>query len=199
MALTISASLEDKGFQAMKAMVDPASVKKQTMAGMRYASNGVARTLAKEIGARYAIPAGRIKQDIRKPTYTENGIQVRFSTKAPSLRAFSGKPLAQKQSRRGGIVSRGISYKVFKGTAEKRQDVFWFIPSGTSVDRPGLPFRRLGRGRTNIQAQYGPSIGRIVTGESRFGKVIIDATLTQTMAQVLKGIERERARQARMK
>ena len=198
MSLNVSLDVTDKGFKEMQALLNPANMRKQTEAGLRYAGNGVTRTIAKGVGSFYAIPAARIKEDIRKPFINQDGIQIRFSRVAPTLRGYSGKPLTQRSTRKGGTIATGLSYKIFKGKGSRRPSVFWFIPEGSNVASPGIPFKRNSAARGDFNALYGPSIGSIVTGKSKHGAAIVEETMRVTLEQLLKGIERERARQVRM-
>jgi hypothetical protein len=171
------------GLDAMAAILDPARFRKDVTAGLRYASSGVKTTAAKEIGARYTLTAARIKQDIGKPQVSGDAITIRFGRRPPTLRGYSGRPLA-----RGGI-----SYSVFRGQREKRSDVFW-LPIGGA---PGLPFRRVKPGRQGLIVLYGPSVGSIFAGKSMFGESIRGTTTARAQEQFIKGIERELARRSR--
>jgi hypothetical protein len=182
------------GLDAMAAILDPARFRKDVTAGLRYASSGVKTTAAKEIGARYTLTAARIKQDIRKPQASGDAITIRFGRRPPTLRGYSGRPLAPRGGNSGRPLARGgISYSVFRGQREKRSDVFW-LPIGGA---PGLPFRRVKPGRQGMIVLYGPSVGSIFAGKSLFGESIRGTTTAKAQEQFIKGIERELARRSR--
>jgi hypothetical protein len=187
--------IDQSGLDAMRQLLEPKQFHKDVQAGLRYASPTVKKVAAREIGTRYALSAARIKNDIKKPTYSDDTIEIRFSRVPPSLRAYGGRPLKARSTARGTGVPIGIKYKVFKGKQEKRDNVFWLQLGATPF--PGIPFRRDGPGRTNIFALYGPSIGSIFAGDSAFGDAIRKTTTEATQTQFIKGVERAMSRRAR--
>jgi hypothetical protein len=179
MALTIN--LQSDGLTRMLAFTDPRNYEKAKSGGIRYAVKSVAPAVAKNLRQFYAIPAARVKQDVQTPRFiaANDVIEVRFSRRPPTLRAYGARPA------RGGT-----SYQIFKGQRRVSANVF-FLPLGPS---PGLPMRREG---PKLKTQYGPSIGAIFNGRSRYGSMIREATVKRVHEQFLTGVQRELARQAR--
>jgi hypothetical protein len=193
--MTVSITIDSKGLDTAKAVFDPKNYRKAVAAGLRYASSGFNREAAKQIGARYAFPASRIKKDIYKPRLRDDEISITFSRRAPTLRAYDAKPL-----RKGD----GVSYRVFKegGREQRTEKVFWMPAKMKNGDETFsnvlLPFRRLGpKGRTNVTALFGSSVGSIFARDSRYGEQIRTATLAVVQVQFTKGIDRELARRMR--
>jgi hypothetical protein len=190
--MTVSITIDSKGLDTAKAVFDPKNYRKAVAAGLRYAGSGFNREAAKQIGARYALPAARIKKDIQKPRLTDSEISVTFRRRGPTLRAYGAKPL------RGG----GMSYQVFKeGGRQTSQNVF-FMPAkmkngDDTYSDVLLPFRRLGAGRSNITALFGPSVGSIFARNSLYGEQVRTETVKVVQVQFIKGIDRELARRMR--
>ena len=188
----VSLDITTAGLDNMRAILDPVRFRKDVAAGLRYAGKGAKTTAAKEIGGRYALTAARIKQDIKDPKVDDDTLELRFSRVAPTLRAYSGKPTG---TRAGRPV--GLSFKIFKGKAQKNTSVFWLNVGGQGS--PGLPFRRppLGDKSYGYGVAYGPSIGSIFGGQSAFGEDIRGKTTQRAQEQFIKGVERELARRNR--
>ena len=178
---TVRLDITTAGLDAMQAILDPVRFRKDVSAGLRYAGSGAKTTAAKEIGARYALTSARIKQDISNPVVQTNALLLKFGRRPPTLRGYGGRPLA-----RGGY-----SYQIFRGQRERRSDIFE-LPIG-----PGLPFRRTGKGRSGLTVMYGPSVGSIFVGRSRFGDEVRRVTTERVMVQFVTGVKREQARRAR--
>jgi hypothetical protein len=193
--MSFEIDIEESGLSAMRALANPSQFRKDVIAGLRYVTPGLKKVIAKEIGTRYALPAARIKDDVRDPKYSDDSITVRFNRVPPSLRAYGGRPIKAKKTARGVGIPIGIKYKVFKGKQEKRDSVFWLQVS--NVPFPGIPFRRTGTASTQIEALYGPSIGSIFTGKSAFGEEIRQKTVDYAQVQFIKGVERSFQRRAR--
>ena len=187
--------LDVSGLSAMQALLNPVQYRKDIAAGLRYAIPTARRTAAKEIGTRYAIPAARIKQGIKKITYDDDGMSIVFNRVPPTLRAYGGRPVTSRTTASGTGVPIRIKYKVFKGKQQRRDNVFWLQVRGTSF--PGIPFKRIGPGVSGIKALYGPSIGSIFVGKSKFGDQIRQATVDAIQVQFVKGVERAQSRRAR--
>jgi hypothetical protein len=187
--------IDVSGLNGMKALANPAQFRKAVQAGLRYASPSVKKTAAKEIGAKYALSAARIKKDIKDPKYTSDSILVTFNRVPPSLRAYGGKPIRSRTTAAGIGTPIGVKYRIFRGQTEKRDNVFW-LQLG-SVPFPGIPFRRDGPGSAGLVALYGPSIGSIFTGDSKFGEALRKATTEAAQVQFVKGVERYQSRIAR--
>jgi hypothetical protein len=183
------------GLNGMKALANPAQFRKAVTAGLRYASPSVKKIAAKEIGAKYALSAARIKQDIKDPKYTTDAILVTFSRVPPSLRAYGGKPIKSRTTATGTGVPIGVKYRIFRKQPERRESVFW-LQLG-SVPFPGIPFRREGAGSAGLVALYGPSVGSIFTGDSQFGEALRATTTEAAQVQFAKGVERHLSRIAR--
>lgn len=193
--MAFSIDINESGLSAMRALANPSQFVKDIQAGLRYATPGLKKIIAKEIGTKYALSAERIKDDIREPRYDNDSITVKFNRVPPSLRAYGGKPLKAIKTKRGVGIPIGLKYKVFKGKQEKRDSVFW-LQLG-NVPFPGIPFKRVGPASTQIEALYGPSIGSIFTGKSQFGEEIREKTVEFVQIRFIKGVERSFDRRAR--
>jgi hypothetical protein len=189
--------IDVSGLSAMQKLLDPSQFRKDVAAGLKYAIPTAKRTAAKEIGTKYAIPAARIKQDIKSIKYDDEGITFTFNRNPPSLRSYGGKPIKARTTKKGTGVPVGIKYRVFKGSGgtQKRDDAFWLQVGGLPF--PGLPFRRKGPGSSGLIVLRGPSIGSIFTGKSAFGEQIRKATTEAVQVQFIKGVERAQSRRAR--
>jgi hypothetical protein len=192
--MDLTFDIEAAGLDNMKAILNPVGFTKTVNAGLRYASQGFNREAAKQIGTYYSLPARRITKDILKPRITDGEISVTFKRRGPTLRAYGAKPI------RGG----GMSFQVFKDGGRQTRppgSTFWIPAKMKNGDETYtdvlLPFRRLGPGRTNITALFGPSIGSIFARDSQYGEQIRKPTIERTQTQFIKGIERELSRQAR--
>jgi hypothetical protein len=190
---TVSLDITTAGLSNMQALLNPAQFRKDVSAGLRYAGKGAKVTAAKEIGGRYVLTAARIKQDISTPKLTDDGIELRFARKAPTLRAYGGKPTGTTKAGR----PIGLAFKIFKGKQQKNPNVFWLNVGGQPS--PGLPFRRppLGDKSYGYGVAYGPSIGSIFGGKSAFGEVIREATTQRVQEHFIKGVQRAMARRNR--
>jgi hypothetical protein len=182
----VSVNIETQGLDAMQAILAPAQFRKNVTAGLRYAARGAKLTSAKEIGQRYAIAAARIKQDIRTPVVGNSELRIGFGKRAPTVRAFGARPLA-----RGGF-----SFTIFRGERETRRKGF-ILPVGEGVPVIRLKGQFTRTGKPKLATVYGPSIGGIFTGESRFGDTIRQATTQKLQTQFITGLQRELARIAR--
>jgi hypothetical protein len=170
--------IQTAGLTPMMAFLDPVRFEKDLTAGLRYASRGAETETRKNIGARYALPAARIRQDQGKPRMEGSTLVLGFKRRPPTLGSYGGRALA-----RGGYT-----YQVFRGQRERRSDIFE-LPIG-----PGLPFKRE---NGKLITLYGPSIGSIFVGRSRFGDELRRGTTERVMTQFIVGVKRELARRAR--
>jgi hypothetical protein len=185
-------SIDQSGLSAMRQLLDPKQFHKDVLAGLRYASPTVKKVAAREIGTRYAMSAARIKEDIRKPTYTNDSIEIKFSRNPPTVRAYGGRPIKSRTTKKGIGIPIGVKFKIFKGKQQRNDSVFWLQLGSNPF--PGLPFiRENGR----LKAYTGPSIGSIFAGDSAFGEAIRKATTEATQVQFIKGVERSMSRRAR--
>jgi hypothetical protein len=194
---TVRLNVTTAGLDAMQAILDPARFRKDVSAGLRYAGRGAKTTAAKEIGARYALTAARIKQDIKTPVILENAVDIPFDRRPPTLRAYSGRPTGSRTTSRGTGLPTGIKFKIFKGPYQTRQNVFWAQTKGQPF--PGLPMRRppLGNQSYGYGVAYGPSIGAIFTGEGRLAPELRKATVERFQVQFITGVKRELGRRSR--
>jgi len=170
--------IQTAGLTPMMAFLDPVRFQKDLSAGLRYASRGAETETRKNIGARYALPAARIRQDQYKTRVDGTALVLGFRRRPPTLRAYGGRALA-----RGGYT-----YQVFRGQRQRNDDIFELPIAG------GLPFKRI---NGKIKVMYGPSIGSIFVGRSRHGDEIRRATTERAMQQFIVGVKRELARRAR--
>jgi hypothetical protein len=181
--MAASINIETQGLDAMVAVLTPKLFQQRVSAGLRYASKSVKKESAKQIGSRYRLASSRIKGDIKSLRVADKEIIVTFNRRPPTLRAYGARALS----------SGGISYSVFK-SGRLRQPRGFFLPIGPS---PGIPFIRTGSGRSAIKTLYGPSVGSIFVGDSKFGKDIREQTTKTIQTQFIKGVEREISRRAR--
>jgi hypothetical protein len=180
--MPVQVDLQAEGLSKLLAFTDPKTFIRAKAAGLRYAVKSIPPAVAKNLRQYYSIPAGRIKDDVRRPIVTDDFIDIRFSRRPPTWRAYGAKQA------RGGV-----SYQIFKGQRRISSNVF-FLPIGAS---PGLPVRRMGPGRSNLRTMYGPSIGSIFAGRSRYGQQIRQEVVKRTMDQHVIGVQRELARLSR--
>jgi len=179
--------IETAGLTNLMALTDPRHFDRSIKAGLRYSSRAAKAEAAKQIGARYSIPASRIKQDIGKPFVSGTSLVLGFATKAPTVRAFGAKSLA-----RGGLT-----YTIYRGARTRNTKAF-MLPVGQGVPVTASRTRRTSSGKPKLRTIYGPSIGRIfVGGRSRFGNEIRRLTTERVQAQFMAGVKREWARRAR--
>jgi len=170
--------IKTAGLTPMMALLDPVRFQRDLTAGLRYAGKAAETEARKQIGARYAIPAARIRQDQAKARIDGTALVMGFRRRPPTLRAYGGRPIA-----RGGYT-----YQVFRGQRQRRSDIFE-LPIG-----PGLPFKRE---NGKLITLYGPSIGSIFVGRSRFGDDLRRSTTERVMVQFITGVKRELARRSR--
>lgn len=121
-------------------------IPKAIKAGVRDAARAGRTTLAKSIGQRYSLTAGRIKQDVSQAQYLDGGQTAIIRTSRKPITAMQFKP---KQTR------QGLSMSIYRGQRT-------VVRSGFMAK--GLPFRRQGKARMPIRVIQGPSIHAIYTG-----------------------------------
>lgn len=121
-------------------------IPKAIKAGVRDAARAGRTTLAKSIGQRYSLTAGRIKQDVSLAQYLDGGQTAIIRTSRKPITAMQFKP---KQTR------QGLSMSIYRGQRT-------VVRSGFMAK--GLPFRRQGKARMPLDVIYGPSIHAIYTG-----------------------------------
>lgn len=102
--------------------------------------------MAKSIGQRYSLTAGRIKQDVPTARFMAGGQTAVITTSRKPITAMQFKPKE---------VRTGLSMSIYRG---KRT----VVKSGFIAK--GLPFKRRGKERMPLDVIHGPSIHAIYTG-----------------------------------
>ncbi len=138
--------LGDQQLAQTLARLSAHDVPKAIRAGVRDAARAGRTTLAKSIGQRYSLTAGRIKQDVSNPQFRDGGQTAIIRTSRKPITAMQFKP---KQT------STGLSMSIYRGQRT-------VVKSGFIAK--GLPFRRRGKERFPLDTIYGPSIHAIYTG-----------------------------------
>jgi hypothetical protein len=172
---------------------DPKVFQKASRDGIVYAGKSVPPAAAKNISAKYNIPSARIKQDIKISSYLKNDtVEIYFANRPPSAGRFG--------ARDGMKPGKGLSIQIFRGGARVA------IPRGflqrekgsspPALLRPYRAWRRKPDSR-QVEFLYGPSIGRIYGGASRYGQVIRSDIAARTNDQYVKGVERSLNAQSR--
>ena len=136
----------DKELSAALARLSSHDIPKAIKAGVRDAARAGRTTLAKSIGQRYSLSAGRIKQDVSQATFLDGGQTaiIRTSRKPITAMQFKAKE-----------TPRGLSMSIYRGQRS-------LVRSGFMAK--GLPFVRQGKERLPLKVVYGPSIHAIYTG-----------------------------------
>jgi hypothetical protein len=162
----------------MRDLLNPKLIDKATKGGISYAAKAAKVAVAKEVRARYNIPSARVKQDVTGPRFSNGGqlATIYLSQKPISAISYGGKD-----------TGKGLTMKVFKSVRAKRVQRGFIVKSGRYQ---GLPFARKDKERTPIQFVYGPSIGRIFAGDSRFGPELRAAVEARINEQFIKGMQR---------
>lgn len=136
----------DKELSAALARLSSHDIPKAIKAGVRDAARAGRTTLAKSIGERYSLSAGRIKQDVSQAQFLNQGQTAIIRTSRKPITAMQFKARQTRQ---------GLSMSIYKG---KRT----VVKSGFIAK--GLPFVRRGKDRMPIRVIQGPSIHAIYTG-----------------------------------
>jgi hypothetical protein len=121
-------------------------IPKAIKAGVRDAARAGRTTLAKSIGQRYSLSAGRIKQDVSQAQFSDAGQTAVIRTSRKPITAMQFKP---RQTR------KGLSMSIFRGERT-------VVKSGFMAK--GKPFKRRGKPRMPLDVIHGPSIHAIYTG-----------------------------------
>ena len=150
-------------------------IPKAIKGGVKYAARGGGVAISTNIRARYSLTAGRIKQDISKPQFTQGGLTAIIRTSRKPITAMQFKP---KETR------KGLRLSIYRG--ERTVVKSGFIAKG-------LPFKRRGKERMPLDVIHGPSLHAVFTG-GRFASQIQEATNTRIAEQLEKGILRELGR-----
>ena len=174
----------------MMALLHPDTFKKAQKGGIAYAARAAKVAAAKAIGARYNIKAARIKDDITGPTLYADRAVLRFSRRPPTLMQYGFNP-----GTRGGTqpgLGRGLGWGAPKPKGKPASaKIFRTGPRvkyrGVFLINGGIPVREAG-GR--LVAAYGPSIGSMFAGKSRFGDEIRSAVSDRINEQFIVGMQR---------
>lgn len=157
MPIDISARiLGDKELAQTLAKLSSQDIPKAIRSGVRDAARAGRTTLAKSIGQRYSLTAGRIKQDVPNPRFMAGGLSAVITTSRKPITAMQFK-LSQ--------TRKGLSHGVYRG--ERKLYRTGFIAKGLPFYRLGNSRYRLnarGERRLNINVIHGPSIHAIYTG-----------------------------------
>lgn len=136
----------DKELSQALARLSSHDVPKAIRAGVRDAARAGRTTMAKSIGQRYTLSAGRIKQDVPTARITDGGQTAVITTSRKPITANQFKP---KQTR------TGLSMSIYRGQRS-------LVKSGFMAK--GMPFKRRGKERMPLDVIHGPSIHAIYTG-----------------------------------
>ena len=174
----------------MRALLQPDTVRKAQKGGIAYAAKAAKVAAAKAIGSRYNIKAARIKADIKGPTLYADRAVLRFSRRPPTLAQYGFNP-----GTRGGAqpgLGRGLGWgapkpkgkpasaKIFRtGQRVKYKGVF--------LINGGVPVRQVGE---KLVTEYGPSIGSMFAGKSRYGDEIRSTVQSRINEQFIVGMQR---------
>lgn len=161
--------LGDKELVAALQKMAGTDIPKAVKHGVKIAARGGRTTLAKEVGQRYSLTAGRIKQDVSQPTYQDGGQTAVIRTNRKPITAMQFKAKE---------VRKGLSMAIFKG--ERTVVKSGFIAKG-------LPFVRQGPARLPLRVIHGPSIHAIYTG-GKHKDAIQQATEQRIEEQLHNGI-----------
>lgn len=161
----------DKELAASLARLSSHDIPKAIKAGVRDAARAGRTTLAKSIGQRYTLSAGRIKQDVTQPQYLAGGQTAIIRTSRKPITAMQFKP---KQ------VPKGLSMSIYRGQRT-------LVRSGFLAK--GLPFKRRGKERYPLDTIKGPSIHAIYTG-GKWSPALQARTETRIEEALEKGILR---------
>jgi len=167
-----------EGLDSFLVLANPKLYNKAIRDGLKYAGRSAKTQLAKEVGARFSLKAGRIKEDIKGPFINaqEGFLEFRLARRPPTAMAYGARQ-----------VRTGLSVAYKKGSRRVIPNAFVNKRKGGSVD---LPFyRKPGSNRINVL--HGPSIGAIIKGEQgQFSKQIINDATNKAFEQWVKGVRR---------
>jgi hypothetical protein len=121
-------------------------IPKAIRAGVRDAARAGRTTMAKSIGQRYSLSAGRIKQDVPNARFMAGGQTAIITTSRKPITAMQFKPRETRA---------GLAMSIYRG--ERTVVKSGFIAKG-------LPFKRRGKERMPLDVIHGPSIHAIYTG-----------------------------------
>jgi hypothetical protein len=138
--------LGDRELAQTLAKLSSNDIPKAIRSGVRDAARAGRTTLAKSIGQRYSLTAGRIKQDVSNPQFSNGGQTAIIRTNRKPITAMQFKPKETRQ---------GLSMSIYRGQRT-------VVKSGFIAK--GLPFKRRGKERYPLDTIKGPSIHAIYTG-----------------------------------
>jgi hypothetical protein len=121
-------------------------IPKAIRSGVKDAARAGRTTMAKSIGQRYALTAGRIKQDVSQAQFRDGGQTAIIRTNRKPITAMQFKPKE---------TSQGLSMSIYRGQRT-------VVKSGFIAK--GKPFKRRGKERMPLDVIHGPSIHAIYTG-----------------------------------
>ena len=180
----------------LQAFLNPKLYDKALRGGITYASKAVPTAVSKGITSSYNFTAARVKKDISKTQFVDNGqtALIRFSRRAPTLTQF--KPNPGKRNPQPGL-GRGLGWGKPKkpgrpltatiSRANGRQPfVGAFRAQGLNAN--SLVLRKDSSGR--FYGVYGPSIGSIFLGQSEIGTQLRSDVQLRINEQFIKGFQR---------
>lgn len=138
--------LGDRELAQTLAKLSSQDIPKAIRAGVRDAARAGRTTMAKSIGQRYALTAGRIKKDVSQAQFSNGGQTAIIRTSRKPITAMQFKPKETRQ---------GLSMSIYRGQRT-------VVKSGFIAK--GLPFKRKGKERYPLDTIKGPSIHAIYTG-----------------------------------
>jgi hypothetical protein len=121
-------------------------IPKAIRAGVRDAAKAGRTTLAKSIGQRYSLTAGRIKANVPTARVSGDGQTAVITTSRKPITAMQFKPKE---------TPKGLSMSIFRGQRT-------LVRSGFIAK--GKPFKRRDKERMPLDVIHGPSIHAIYTG-----------------------------------
>lgn len=136
----------DRELSAALAKLSSHDIPKAIKAGVRDAARAGRTALAKHIGQRYSLSAGRIKQDVSPAQFLNGGDTAILRTSRKPITAMQFRPRQ---------TGQGLSMSIYRGQRT-------VVKSGFIAK--DLPFVRRGKERMPIRVIQGPSIHAIYTG-----------------------------------
>jgi hypothetical protein len=181
---------------SLQAVLTPKLYDKAIRGGISYASKAVPTAVSKGITASYNFTAARVKKDISKTQFVDNGqtALIRFSRRPPTLTQFKpnpGKRYPQPGLGRGkgwgSPIRAGRPLTATISRANGRQPfVGAFRAQGLNAN--SLVLRKDSSGR--FYGVYGPSIGSIFLGQSDIGTQLRSDVQARINEQFIKGFQR---------
>ncbi len=183
--------LDTTDLERIKGLVTRKQYETVARAGLTYAAKATPPAVARQIGSRYNLPSRRTKADTRGPYVTGTGdnlqAELYFARRPPTAMQF-GKPRQ---------TSAGLSVALFKGEKTTIRGGF-LVTTRRGQRLPVKPDRSktykgdAGRAkpRSGLSVIYGPSVGSVYRGQSRYGDQIrgeVDARISEMFT---KGVNR---------